>query len=155
MLSRARALCNRARELLEWAALEVLDVRLLRRPLAWSWRSLSTCNIMAAVALFVYCRARRTSSSIWLSLLVFSLSHFYFETRFVSAGSLAFCFVFASVLLSSLLLTLLQFVSSLPQLRLSLVAWPSTLTITPLIHILVLWALLVLFMKLNYLWLMS
>ena len=58
--------------------------------------------------------------------------------RFVSAGSLAFCLVFASVLLSSLLSTLLQSVSSLPRLRLSLVAWPSTLTITPLIHILVL-----------------
>ena len=49
-------------------------MRLLRRPLACSWRSLSICNTTAAVALFLYIRERRTISSIWLSLLVFSLS---------------------------------------------------------------------------------
>ena len=70
--------------------LEALDVRLLRRPRACSWRSLSTCNTTPAVALFLYSRARRTSSSIWLSLLVFfSLAlRLCFETLLVSAGAL-------------------------------------------------------------------
>ena len=74
MLLHARALCNRARELLEWAAQEALEVRLLRHPLACSWRSLSTCNTTKAVALSLYRRARRTSSNFRLSLLVVSLS---------------------------------------------------------------------------------
>ena len=61
-----------ARVLLEWAVIEALDVC----PLACSWRSLSTCYTTAAVGLFLYSRARRTSSSIWLSLLMFSRSRF-------------------------------------------------------------------------------
>ena len=60
-----------AQKLLEWAALEALDVRLLRRPLECWWRSLSTCNTTAGVALFPYSRAHPTSSNTWLSLLVF------------------------------------------------------------------------------------
>ena len=46
----------------------------LRHPLACSWRSLSKCNTRKAVALSLYRRARRTSSSFRLSLLVVSLS---------------------------------------------------------------------------------
>ena len=54
MLLHARAFCNCSRELLEWAAQEARDVRLLRHPLACSWRSLSTCNTTKAVALSLY-----------------------------------------------------------------------------------------------------
>ena len=72
-----------------WAALEALDVRLLRHPLACSWRLLSTSNTTTAVALSLYRKARRTSSSFRLSLLVFSLSLCVsFETRFVFAAAL-------------------------------------------------------------------
>ena len=49
-------------------------MRLLRQPLACSWRSLSTCNTTTVVALSLHKRARRTSSSFRLSLLVFSFS---------------------------------------------------------------------------------
>ena len=107
-------------------------MRLLRRPFACSWRSLVTCNTTAAIALFLYSRARRTSSSIWLSLLVFSLSLCVsFETRFVFAGDSSLRLVFSSflVLLSPLPALCSRLcsslcsasVSSLPRLRLSLV----------------------------------
>ena len=140
MLTYAR---NHARELLEWAVLEALDVRLLlRRPLACSWRSFFTCNTTAAVALFLYSRARRTSSSVWLSLLVFSLSLCVSVSRRFSSlpalcslcslvsWSLVSALLSAGVLLPSLpeLSSRLcsASVSSLPRLRLSLVAWPFT-----------------------------
>ena len=100
---------------------------LLRRPLAGSWRSLFTCYMTAAVG------ARRTSSSIWLSLLVFSRSRFasvFLDTSrlcrhsvFVSAGALfsslpalrvsslpalcSLCFLLWSVLVFLLLWSLL------------------------------------------------
>ena len=54
-------------------------MRLLRHPLACSWRSLSTCNTTTVVALSLHRRARRTSSCFRLSLLVFWLS---FASRF-------------------------------------------------------------------------
>ena len=64
-------------------------MRLLRRPLACSWRSLSTSNTTTAVALSLYRKARRTSSIFRLSLLVFSLSLCVsVETRFVFAAAL-------------------------------------------------------------------
>ena len=82
MLSHARVLCNSARELLEWAALEALDECYIRHLLAaCSWRSLSPCDATAAVALSLYRRARLASSSIWLSLLVFSLLRFASQFR--------------------------------------------------------------------------
>lgn len=71
MLSQARALCNGARLLLECTALKALNMVLIRRSLAFSWRSLYLCNTTSAVALCSYIRARRMSSSIWLLSLVF------------------------------------------------------------------------------------
>ena len=94
MLLHARALCNCACELLEWAA---LDVRLLRHPLACSWRSLSTCNTTKAVALSLYKRARRKSSSLgchcsWFlsrfASLFWDVFRLWRGSAFVSAGSL-------------------------------------------------------------------
>ena len=41
---------------------------------AFSWKSLSTCNTTTPVTLSLYRRARRTSSSFRLSLLVFTIS---------------------------------------------------------------------------------
>ena len=134
---------------------EPLDVRLLRRPLACSWRSLSTCNTSAAVALFLYSRARPTSSSIFGCHRSCFRSRFasLFREAFVSASalhlvsagtqrllsagallslvlSLVSALLSAGVLLPSLpaLSSRLCFAcaSSLPRLRLSLVAWPST-----------------------------
>ena len=56
---------------------------------------------------YTYCRARRTSSSIWLSLLrVFALAlRLSFETRFVSAGALLSTRRFLSAPVSALLMS--------------------------------------------------
>ena len=53
MLSYARVLCNSARELLTRATLEALDPRLLRRPLACSWRLLSKITAVVARSLIL------------------------------------------------------------------------------------------------------
>ena len=55
-MSHTRALCNSQRVLLECAALEALDLRLFRHPLACSWRSLSMRSSTAAVARSLYIR---------------------------------------------------------------------------------------------------
>ena len=117
---------------------------LLRRPLACSRRSRSTCYMTAAVALFLYSRARRTCSS-YLAVIarVLSLSFCLSVSRRVSAGALfsslpalrvsslpalcSLCFLLWSDLVFLLLWSLLCFrlcsasVSSLTRLRLSLV----------------------------------
>ena len=82
-MSQARVLSNSAHEQLEWASLEALDVRFLRRPLACSWKSVSTSNTTTAVelSLSLYKKARRASSSFKLSLLMFSLSFFVFVSK--------------------------------------------------------------------------
>ena len=103
-------------------------------PLACSWRSLSPCDSTAAVALSLYMRARRSSLGIWLSLLVFSrllfaslfrdLSRLSRRSAFVSAGvlfSCFFCFRLFTALDSAPSLCFAS-ISSLPRLRLSLVA---------------------------------
>ena len=91
----ARALCNRACELLEWAAQEALDVRLLRHPLVCSWRSLSTCNTTkgrcALSSLYIEERAARARA--------LGCHCSWFLSRFASIET---CFVSAGVLLSSL-----------------------------------------------------
>ena len=116
---------------------EALTMRLLQRPLACSWRSLSTCNITAAVALFLYSRARVVARVFSLALrlsfetrFVFSRRSAYdsagaFSLRLVSVGSLAqllslpaFCSRLCSHLCSRLCSAS---VSSLPRLRFSLV----------------------------------
>ena len=77
----------------------------LTAPVACSWRSLSTCNTTAAIALFLLTRLEHLVVIARVSLAL----SFYFETRFVSAGSLAllssvptFCSRFCSASLSSL-----------------------------------------------------
>ena len=79
-----------------------LDVCILRRPLTCSWRSFSTCYTTAAVALFLYSRARHTSSSVWLSLFVFSRTRFASLFRDASRPAGRSAFVSAGALFSSL-----------------------------------------------------
>ena len=123
----------------------------------WRARGDHTYNTTAAVALFLYSRSRRTSSSIWLSLLVFSLSLFVSVSRrfsslpALSVSSLpalcshcshlcwrsASCLpLFCSGLCYRLLPSLLCFRLISPRLRLSLVAWPSTQAISKFISLL-------------------
>ena len=53
MFSYARVLCNSAREVLARATVEALDPRLLRRPLACSWRLLSKSTAVVARSLIL------------------------------------------------------------------------------------------------------
>ena len=85
-----------ARVLLECAALESLDVRLVLHPLACSWRSLSMRNSTAAALRSLYIRENVTRArAIGRHCSWFALSFCVsFETRSVSAlGSVLFCFL--------------------------------------------------------------
>ena len=79
MLSHARVLCNRARELLARATLKALDPCLLQRPLACSWRLLSKSTAVFARSLILESAQHELEhlaviARVYVSLCVFSLS---------------------------------------------------------------------------------